>query len=82
MMRQVSAEQLWRTLERIAAMKGLSISGLARRAGLEASSFNRCKRHRRGKTGWISVRTLFGVLRAADMSLAEFERMLLEDEAA
>ena len=35
---------IWRAIDRLAAQHGLSASGLARRAGLDPTTFNKSKR--------------------------------------
>ena len=48
-------KQIWRGLDRLAEKHGLSASGLARRAGLDATAFNVSKRVTR-EGGVISYR--------------------------
>ncbi len=40
----LSHEQIWTAIDRLAERHGYSPSGLARRSGLDATSFNRSKR--------------------------------------
>lgn len=42
--RLLTHEQVWTALDRLAARAGLSASGLARRAGLDPTTFNKSKR--------------------------------------
>ena len=73
---------IWRAIDRLAEAHGLSASGLARRAGLDATTFNRSKRMTaQGKPRWPSTESLAKVLRATNTSLAEFVS-LLGDEGA
>lgn len=64
----------WRALERLAKSRGLSMSGMALRAGLEKTAFNRSKRTFKGKPRWPNLETLAKVLDATGASLNEFTR--------
>lgn len=72
--------QVWRALDRLAAARGLTPSGLARRAGLDPTSFNPSKRQSAGRLRWPSTESLGAALSAAGASLAEFAA-LAEDDA-
>jgi phage repressor protein C with HTH and peptisase S24 domain len=64
---------IWRALDRLAFDHGLTASGLARRAGLDPTTFNRSKRVTRdGKLRWPSTESLAKVLEATGTSLAQF----------
>lgn len=67
--------QLWRAIDAVALREGLTASGLARRAGLDATSFNPSKRFGPGeppRPRWPSTESLSQVLKVAGLSLAEF----------
>ncbi len=71
----LSHSKLWAALDGLARREGLSISGLAQRAGLDATSFNPSKRFGPGQPGrprWPSTESLTRVLAVAGVSLAEF----------
>lgn len=71
--------QIWRAIDRLAQTKGLSPSGLARRAGLDSTTFNRSKRTtREGKPRWPSTESIAKILQATNTSFAEFTA-LVED---
>jgi phage repressor protein C with HTH and peptisase S24 domain len=71
---------IWRALDRLAEAHGLSASGLARKAGLDATTFNKSKRMTaEGKPRWPSTESLAKVLRATNTSLAEFVALLGDD---
>lgn len=73
-------EDLWRAVDHLAERYGLSPSGLARRAGLDPTTFNKSKRiTREGKERWPSCETIARILNATGASLAEF-LSLIEDE--
>jgi phage repressor protein C with HTH and peptisase S24 domain len=71
---------IWRAIDRLAEAHGLSASGLARRAGLDATTFNRSKRMTaQGKPRWPSTESLAKILRATNTSLAEFVALVGDD---
>src|SRR5271170_3907104 len=64
---------IWRALDRLAFENGLTASGLARRAGLDPTTFNKSKRITRdGKLRWPSTESLAKVLEATATPLAQF----------
>src|SRR5262249_18379680 len=59
---------IWKALDRLAQEQGLTASGLARRAGLDPTTFNKSKRVTRdGKLRWPSTASLAKVLEATGM---------------
>jgi phage repressor protein C with HTH and peptisase S24 domain len=74
---------IWRALDRLAAEHGLTASGLARRAGLDPTTFNKSKRVTRdGKLRWPSTESLAKVLEATSSSLAQFVSLIDSQTAA
>jgi len=73
-------DQLWEAIINLAKWLNLSCSGLAKFAGLDATTFNKSKRiNRFGEKRWPATYTLAKVLNAAHLSLAEFaERFMPE----
>jgi phage repressor protein C with HTH and peptisase S24 domain len=72
---------IWRAIDKLAAARGLSVSGLARRAGLDPTTFNKSKRVTRGgKPRWPSTESVSKVLQSVEASISEFAA-LLADEA-
>ncbi|MDX1737108.1 MAG: helix-turn-helix transcriptional regulator [Alphaproteobacteria bacterium] len=70
-------DQLWRALDRYADYHGLTTSGLARRAGLDPTSFNPSKRiTREGKLRWPSSESIAKVLDATGGTMIEFVSFL------
>jgi len=64
---------VWRAVDRLAQEHGLSASGLARRAGLDPTTFNKSKRTtREGKLRWPSTESVSKILAATDASINEF----------
>jgi phage repressor protein C with HTH and peptisase S24 domain len=69
--------QIWAAIDRLAERYGLSASGLARKAGLDATSFNRSKRTSPdGRHRWPSTESVSMVLAATGASLDEFMRLI------
>ena len=65
--------QVWRAIDRLAQEYGFSASGLARRSGLDPTTFNKSKRTtREGKLRWPSTESVSKVLTATGASLGEF----------
>ena len=64
---------IWQAIDRLAYEYGLSASGLARRAGLDPTTFNKSKRvTREGKLRWPSTESVAKILTATGASLGEF----------
>ncbi|TDR94022.1 S24 family peptidase [Enterovirga rhinocerotis] len=77
----LSHARIWAAIDRLAERHGLSTSGLARRAGLDATSFNRSKRvGPDNRDRWPSTESISKILAATGASLDEFMR-LIEPEA-
>ena len=73
----LSHEQIWNAIDRLAERHGFSASGLARRSGLDATSFNRSKRVGvDGRKRWPSTESVSKVLAATGASLDEFLRLI------
>ncbi len=71
----LSHAQLWKAIDGLARHEGLSVSALARRAGLDATSFNPSKRFGPGeppRPRWPSTESLTRILTATGLSLGEF----------
>ena len=70
--------RLWKAIDALARREGLSASGLARRAGLDATSFNPSKRFGPGdppRPRWPSTESLTRILEATGLSLGEFANL-------
>ncbi|MGE0093194.1 MAG: helix-turn-helix transcriptional regulator [Alphaproteobacteria bacterium] len=64
---------IWRALDSLAASRGLSASALAKRAGLDPTTFNKSKRVTRdGKLRWPSTESVSKVLTAVNATTVEF----------
>jgi phage repressor protein C with HTH and peptisase S24 domain len=70
-------EDIWRALDTLAAENGLSVSGLARRAGLDPTTFNPSKRRMSdGRPRWPSTESLAKVLQATGAALEDFTALV------
>ena len=73
----LSHDRIWAAIDLLAERYGLSASGLARRAGLDATSFNRSKRTSpEGRDRWPSTESVAKILAATGASLDEFMRLV------
>jgi phage repressor protein C with HTH and peptisase S24 domain len=73
----LSHARIWAAIDRLAERYGLSASGLARKAGLDATSFNRSKRTSpEGRDRWPSTESIAKILTATGAGLDEFMRLV------
>lgn len=71
-------KQIWAAIDALAARYGLSASGLARKSGLDATTFNPSKRIADdGKKRWPSTESVSKVLSATGASLEEFVSLIV-----
>jgi phage repressor protein C with HTH and peptisase S24 domain len=70
-------KKLWQAIDLVAEQSGLSISGLARKAALDPTTFNKSKRMSpAGRESWPSTETLAKVLEAVGMNLVAFGKLV------
>ena len=68
---------VWRALDAIATRKGLTPSGLAKLAGLDATAFNKSKRtSKEGRPRWPSTESIALALSAANVDYTEFASLV------
>jgi phage repressor protein C with HTH and peptisase S24 domain len=66
-------QSVWGAIDQLAARHGLSASGLAKKAGLDATAFNPSKRHGGdGRPRWPSTESIAKILAATGESLEGF----------
>jgi len=76
-------DDIWRALDALAAEHGLSASGLARKAGLDPTTFNRSKRvTSEGKPRWPSTESVAKVLDATGATLERLTELITGNPAA
>jgi phage repressor protein C with HTH and peptisase S24 domain len=70
-------EDVWRAIDTLAAEYGWSASGLAKRSGLDATTFNPSKRRMPdGRARWPSTESVAKVLEATGASLESFTSLV------
>ena len=70
---------IWQAIDRLAAKYGYSPSGLAKRAGLDPTTFNKSKRiSREGKARWPSTESIAKIINATGASIGEFIALIDE----
>jgi phage repressor protein C with HTH and peptisase S24 domain len=71
-------DDVWRAIDTLAAENGLSPSGLARKAGLDPTSFNVSKRRTGdGRSRWPSTESVSKVLLATGARLDDFTALVM-----
>ncbi|HEX6958760.1 MAG TPA: helix-turn-helix transcriptional regulator [Ferrovibrio sp.] len=71
---------IWAAIDGLAERYGLTASGLARKAGLDPTTFNRSKRiSRDGKQRWPSTESISKVIEATGASVEEFTGLLINN---
>lgn len=71
--------QVWHGIDRLAREHGLTASGLARRAGLDPTTFNPSKRvTKQNKPRWPSTESLAKILNATETSLDTFVALMAD----
>ena len=71
--------QIWTALDRLAARSGLSASGLAKRAGLDPTTFNRSKRITPdGRARWPSTESISKALAATGTNVDTFVELITD----
>ena len=75
--------QVWSAVDRLAARAGLSASGLARRSGLDPTTFNKSKRvTASGRARWPSTESIAKALTATGTPMDVFVELINSDGGA
>lgn len=75
----LSHTAIWRGIDLLAERNELSASGLAKRAGLDPTTFNKSKRiTKQGKSRWPSTESLSKILDATSTSMGDFVGLIDE----
>ena len=70
-------EELWLAIVKLAESRNMSCSGLARFAGLDATTFNKSKRFSKyGQPSWPSTYSLAKVLNATGLTMSDFVSLM------
>ena len=76
----LSYVEIWKGIDQLAVQKGLSLSAMAQKAGLDPTAFNKSKRvGPDGRKRWLSMESLNKVLAATHTGLDEFIRLTGQD---
>lgn len=74
-------KDVWVGIDRLAAKNGFSASGLAKRAGLDPTTFNKSKRATKlGKARWPSTESIAKILEATSTPMTEFVALMNGEE--
>lgn len=74
---------IWRAIDRLAAGFGYSPSGLAKKAGLDPTTFNKSKRiSSDGKPRWPSTESIAKILQVTGATMSDFFGMIDQNAAA
>jgi phage repressor protein C with HTH and peptisase S24 domain len=75
--RMLTHDQIWTALDRLAERAGLSASGLAKRSGLDPTTFNKSKRVTpEGRERWPSTESVAKALAATNNSIDSFVQLI------
>ena len=70
-------KQVWEGIEQLAKRNNLSTSGLAKRSGLDPTTFNKSKRTtRQGKARWPGTESISKILDATTTSMRDFVELM------
>ena len=73
----LSHDRVWAAIDTLAKINGMSPSGLARRAGLDPTTFNRSKRIAGdGRPRWPSTESISKVLEATGTAIGDFVMLM------
>ncbi|WP_316858996.1 hypothetical protein [uncultured Cohaesibacter sp.] len=76
----LSHERIWKAIDSLASRQNVSVSGLARAAGLDPTSFNQSKRFgTNGRPRWPSTESIAKILDATSVSLESFFSLGADD---
>lgn len=76
-----SHDSVWAAIDALAERHSLSASGLARRAGLDPTTFNKSKRYAAdGRARWPSTESLAKVMEATGATFEEFTRLIAGED--
>jgi phage repressor protein C with HTH and peptisase S24 domain len=77
---QLTHSQIWSAIDRLAARAGLSASALAKKAGLDPTTFNKSKRVTPdGRARWPSTESVAKSLAATGTSVTTFVNLITEN---
>jgi len=73
--------QIWLAVDKLAKLNNLSTSGLAKKAGLDSTSFNKSKRIRKdGQQRWPSMESINKILTVCNCDFEDFYKLGTSEE--
>ncbi len=82
-MRRLTHDRIWSAIDVLAHRYGLSVSGLAKRSGLDPTAFNKSKRATGdGRPRWPTTESIAKVLDATGATLDDFATLASSDPGA
>ncbi len=72
----ITHSEVWRAIDLLVGQNGLSISELARQAGLDRTAFATSKRLRDVRSRWPSTESLSRILQMTDSNMLQFLALL------
>ncbi len=77
----LSHRQIWTAIDALAARYSMSVSGLARRAGLDPTTFNKSKRTASdGRLRWPNTESISKILEATGSSIEDFMALVRDPD--
>lgn len=74
--------KIWEAVDKLAKSQGLSPSGLAKKSGLDATTFNKSKRVRSdGKKRWPSLDSINKITEACNINMEQFLKIIDSEES-
>ncbi len=74
-------EEIWAAIDKLAKENNYSTSGLAKKAGLAPTTFNKSKRFTKdGKPRWPSTESISKILFATDTQIVEFMELFNKEK--
>ena len=74
-------EDVWRAIECFAKEREMSCSGLAKRSGLDPTTFNKSKRwSKEGQPRWPSTNSISKILASTGASLEDFTKFIPQND--
>jgi len=73
--------EIWHAIESFAGDRNLSCSGLAKKSGLDPTTFNRSKRFsKQGQERWPNVHSIAKILSATGSTMGDFVKYVPESK--
>ena len=78
--KNMKCEQIWTAIDKLAKISGMSLSNLAKKSGLDSTTFNKSKRIRTdGRQHWPSLESINKILNTCQINLEQFCSLIYGD---